>query len=94
MDLNEELVDDGQILDSLRPGRQLLGVAVGQTTPGVLDLDEEVGFELADGLFSAEEDFEFVAFDIDLDKNSVFLKSRSSSTNSDCSTYLTRTADS
>ena len=43
MDLNEELVDDGQILDSLRPGRQLLGVAVGQTTPGVLDLDEEVG---------------------------------------------------
>lgn len=43
MDLNEELVDDGKILDSLRPGRQLLGVAVGQTTSGVLDLDEEVG---------------------------------------------------
>ncbi len=30
-----------------------------------------MGFGLADGLFSAEEDFEFVAFDIDLDKTDI-----------------------
>lgn len=42
MNFDQELVDHRQVLDGLGPGRQLLGVIIGQTSFRVLNVDHEL----------------------------------------------------